>query len=202
MAIKNKQIKKAAEFLYEIGTLRKVVRAHRQSLLTDDLSDNIASHSFRVAWIGWLLAKEERADSNKVMLMCLAHDITEARSGDQNWVHKRYVKVFNEELVKDQIKDLPGEKELVNILDEYEERKTKEAKIAKDADLIDQILLIKEYIWQGNKEAELWLKKGKGSSPNTHLKMLKTLSAKKIARRIINQKPGDWWKDIWTEKRR
>jgi putative hydrolase of HD superfamily len=80
----NKTIKKAAEFLFEVGTLRKTIRAHRQTLLTDDSSDNIASHSFRVIWIGWILSKMEKADPYKVLLMCLAHDTGETRSGDQN----------------------------------------------------------------------------------------------------------------------
>jgi len=48
-----------ADFLFELGTMRKVLRMHRQTLLTDDMSDNIATHSFRVTMIGWLLAKKE-----------------------------------------------------------------------------------------------------------------------------------------------
>jgi len=194
--------KNLARFLFEIGTLRKIPRAHMQTLLTNDLSDNIASHSFRVSIIGWFLAQEEKADPYKVTIMCLLHDVDEARSGDQNWIHKRYVKVFDDEISKDQLESLPQKNKLRSIVEEYKERKTKEAKIAKDADLIDQILLIKEYIWQGNKEAEGWLKKGKGANPNTHVKMLKSKTAKKLAQKIINQEPGDWWKNIWTEKRR
>jgi putative hydrolase of HD superfamily len=182
--------------------MRKIVRAHRPVLLTDDLSDNISSHSYRVTWIGWFLAKEEKADPYKVLLMCLSHDISEARSNDQNWIHKKYVKVFEDEITKDQIKDLPAESELNLITKEYKERESKEAIVAKDADLLDQILLLKEYIWQGNKEAESWLYKNKGKKQNTHLVMLKTKTAKKLAKEIIKQNPGDWWKDIWTEKRR
>jgi putative hydrolase of HD superfamily len=94
MPIKIAQLKKAASFLYEIGTMRKTARAHRQTLLTDDLSDNIASHSYRVTWIGWFLAKAEKVDPYKVLLMCLSHDLSETRSGDQNWIHKKYIKVF------------------------------------------------------------------------------------------------------------
>ena len=56
---------------------------------------------------------------------------------------------------------------------EYIERKTKEAKLAKDADLIDQILLLREYEWMGNKEAT------KG---------------------IYTQKPSSWWNKIWTSE--
>ncbi len=198
---KNNQTKKAASFLFEVGTMRKIARAHRQSLLTDDLSDNIASHSFRVAWTGYLLAKMEKVNANKVMLMCLSHDTAEARSGDQNWVHKRYVKVFEDEIIKDQISDLPGESDLKKVLKEYHERGSKEAKIAKDADLIDQILLLKEYVMTGNNEAITWLKND-GNKKNRHFELLYSKSAKDLAREIMKQNPSDWWKNLWTEKRR
>ncbi len=181
--------------------MRKIARAHRQSLLTDDMSDNISSHSYRVTWIGWILARMEGVDPYKVLLMCLSHDTGEARSGDQNWVHKKYVKVFEEEIVKDQIKDMPGESELQKITEEYSKRETKEAIVAKDADLIDQIILLKEYVQIGNKEALTWLKND-GNHKNKHFELLKTSSAKKLAKEIYKQNPSDWWKNLWTEKRR
>jgi putative hydrolase of HD superfamily len=90
--------------------------------------------------------------------MCLLHDIEEARFGDQNWVNKKYVKVFEKEIVEDQLRGLLNSEELLNLLKEYYERKTLEAKIVKDADLLDQILLLKEYEFQGSKEAARWLK--------------------------------------------
>lgn len=195
------EVAKSAQFLFEVGTLRKTIRAHRQTLLTDDSSDNIASHSFRVTWIGWILAKMEKVDPYKVVIMCLSHDTGEARGGDQNWVHKNYVKVFESEIVEDQIANLPDEKELKSFILEYGKRKSKEALIAKDADLIDQILLLKEYVVQGNKEAERWLK-GKTNGKSRHIEMLKTKSAKKLGRVILESNPTDWWKDVWTPKRR
>lgn len=198
---KSNQFKKTASFLYEVGSMRKIARAHRQSLLTDDLSDNIASHSYRVTWIGYLLAQMEKVDANKVVLMCLSHDTAEARSNDQNWVHKKYVKVFEEEIIKDQLENLPGESELKKILTEYHERKTKESKVAKDADLLDQILLVKEYAMVGNTEALRWQKNG-GKKGNTHFNLLSTISAKKLAREIEKQNPSEWWQNVWTEKRR
>lgn len=199
--IKKNPFKKTASFLFEVGTMRKIARGHRQSLLADDLSDNISSHSYRVSWIGWLLSKMEKVDSYKVLLMCLAHDTSEARSGDQNWIHKKYVKVFEEEIIKDQIKDLPGETELKSTISEYNERESKESRIAKDADLLDQILLLKEYVLEGNKEAINWLADD-GNRKNKHYELLYSKSAKKLAREIMKQNPSDWWKNLWTEKRR
>ncbi len=95
--------KRIADFLFEIGTMRKLLRSHRQVLLTDDLSDNIASHSYRVAMIGWLLAKEEGVDVSKVIMMCLLHDIGEIRTNDHNYIHKKYIKEFEDEVIEDQL---------------------------------------------------------------------------------------------------
>lgn len=190
------KLNQLSSFLFEIGSLRKLIRSHRQTLLTDDQSDNIASHSYRVALIGWFLAKEEKANSEKVLLMCLLHDVGESRSGDQNWVHKRYIKVFEDEIIKGQFKNLPKGKELANTLKEYNQRKTKEAKIAKDADLLDQALLLKEYAWQGNSEAKRWLK------GREHQKALQTKTARELAKSIIEQRPSEWWGNLWTPNRR
>ncbi len=62
-----------------MGTMRKVLRMHRQTLLTDDMSDNIATHFYRVALIGWVLAKMEGANPYKTLMMCLLHDMGEVR---------------------------------------------------------------------------------------------------------------------------
>src|SRR3989304_6093477 len=153
----HKSLEKLVSLFFETGSLRKPIRSHRQTLLTDDLSDNIASHSFRVSVIGWYLAKLEQADPYKVLLMCLFHDFSESRSGDQNWIHKKYLKVFEDEIQKDQFADKPFGGELTVVLNEYGERKTLEAYLAKDADLLDQILLLREYEWSGNNEASAWL---------------------------------------------
>jgi len=197
--MKENKIKKLASFFYEIGTLRKIPRAHQQILLSQDLSDNVASHSFRVAFIGYFLAKELKADANKVIKMCLLHDIEESRAGDQNWVNKKYIKVFEEEIRKDQLKDLLGSEELTRLSKEYQERKTLEAKIVKDSDLLDQNLLLREYQRQGSKEAEDWLKIKK---MNEQEKLMLTDLAKEISEEIKKQNPSFWWKSLWTSKRR
>ena len=128
-------------------------------------------------------------------MMCLLHDITESRSGDQNWVHKKYVQVFEDDIIKSQIKPLPNSKELLIIINEYRERKTREAQIAKDADRLDQTLLENEYVWMGNQEAKTW---GRTNRTNLFSK-----SAKSLLREICKQKPSDWWTNGgWSDERR
>ena len=206
MEKQNDKEKRIASFLFELGTMRKLPRMHRQLLFTEDSSDTIATHSYRVTMIGWFLAKLENADPYKVMLMCMTHDMGEIRTGDHNWVHKKYLKVFDDEIRKEQLGTLPFD-DLEKISEEYDERKSKEAVIAKDADLLDQILLLKEYSWQGSSEAKLWLT-GKESAPevgsvgNRQYQTLKTESAKHLARLVIDGAISDWWNTLWRDARR
>lgn len=199
--MKNENDKKIVNFLFEVGTMRKLPRIHQQVLLTQDLSDNIATHSYRVSLIAWFLAKLENADPYKTVMMALVHDTKEVRSGDHNYIHKKYVKIFEEEISKDQLGDLPFS-DLFDFDKEFEKRESKESVIAKDADLLDQIILLKEYVHQGNHEAEIWLS-GKGSDGvNVQYKNLKTESAKKLGKEILEGKVSKWWEDIWTPKNR
>lgn len=189
-------IKRIAGFLYEVGTMRKMIRAHRQTLLSDDFSDTISSHSYRVTMIGYFLAQMEKVDSYKVLVMCLFHDTGETRSGDQNWVNKKFVKVYDDEIHESQIEKLLPSPELASLCKEYADRESLESKIAKDADLLDQVLLLREYEHQGNKEAAHWLEN------NAQMKMMYSGSAKKLAKEICSQKPNSWWWNLWTSKRR
>lgn len=186
---------RVVEFLFEIGSLKKIARSHRQLFLTDDLSDNISSHSHRVTTIGYILAKAEGVNIAKVLTMCVFHDVGETRSGDQNWIHKRYVKVFEDEILKDQLTDITKDNELFKTMNEYAQRESIESKIAKDADKLDQYLLVKEYIMRGNNEAKNWIKK---KDPDD----LYCQTAKDLFLQILETDPADWWKNLWTEKRR
>ncbi|HUO56528.1 MAG TPA: HD domain-containing protein [Candidatus Paceibacterota bacterium] len=192
---------KIVNFLYEIGTMRKLMRMHRQVLLTDDMSDSIASHSYRAALISWFLAREERADPYKTVMMSLLHDVAEVRSNDHNWVHKKYVKIFEDEIHEDQLGSLPYG-ELKDFVMEYDERQSKEAIIAKDADLLDQILLLREYDWAGNKEATIWLYGKSGQKTNAQVQKLKTKTAKKLGEMMYQVNPSDWWSNLWTPNNR
>ena len=183
MKKQNTNYNKITDLLFEIGTLRNMKRMHCQTL--PQVNDTIASHSFETAIIGIVLAKMENVDENKVLKMCLFHDIAEARTGDANFIHSHYVKADEEKANKDQYSGTPLEKEVLEILDEYNERKSKEAIIAKDADLINQIILQCNYLKDSKKDLDRW---------NRHsIKGLKTKSAKKLAETITARSPFEWF---------
>jgi putative hydrolase of HD superfamily len=193
--------KRIIDFLFEIGTMRKLIRIHRQTLLADDISDNIASHSYRTSIIAWYLAKMEKADLYKTVMMGLLHDMAETRSGDHNWVHKKYIKIFTDEIAKDQFGTLPYP-DFAELIDEYNERESKESILVKDADLLDQMLLLREYEWQGNKEAAIWLQGKSGDKENAQFMKLKSGSARKLGETILKEDPSAWWNNVWTSENR
>jgi putative hydrolase of HD superfamily len=154
-----------------------------QSQILPEATDTIASHSFEVAIIGMMLAKMENADENKVIKMCLFHDIAEARIGDANYIHKFYVKADEERAFSDQVSDTPIAEEVLGIIKEYEERKTKEAIIAKDADLLDQILVQSATV-KSEADKKLW--------NENSAKGLRTESAKSLAKILAETNPLSW----------
>jgi len=181
--------------------MRKLMRMHRQVLLTDDLSDSIASHSYRVAVISWFLAKESGADPYKTVMMALMHDAAEVRSNDHNWIHKKYIKVFENEINAEQLAPLPYP-DLMDFISEYEVRQSKEAILAKEADTLDQILLLREYEWNGNQEAKLWLYGTKKTKTRIQLDVLKTDIGRKFGNLIYEIDPSEWWRSLSTSVNR
>lgn len=173
---------KTVNFLFEIASLRRLTRSHRQVI--DTASDNVSDHSFRVAVIGMILAELEKCDANKVLKMCLFHDMAEARTGDANFINKLYSDLRETEAVKDQMDGLPIALEVREILKEYGERRSKESVVSKDADMLDQMILQQEYFYKDGKNCKIW--------QNHTEQFLKTDSAKKLARKIRESNPFEW----------
>lgn len=171
------------DFIFEMGTLRNMRRMHTQVI--PGSNDTIASHSFRTAIIAYLLADLEGVNKEKVLKMALFHDIPETRTGDANFVNKFYVKDQEEKAHSDQIANIPAESELKALFNEYKERKTKEAIVAKDADTLDQLFLEKEVL---NEKPEDFLKWHEFS-----VKKLKTKFAKQLAQTLKNRNPMQWF---------
>lgn len=179
-------MKNIVNFLFEIGILKKTPRSGYQFLGTGN--ESVAEHSFRVAIIGYLLAKNEpKADIQKVVLMSLFHDFHEARTGDHNYVNKRYVTVNEDKAVNDLAQKLPFGQDIVSLIDEFNSRETLEAKLSQDADQLDFILELKRQQDLGNISAAEWLKYS--------AKRLITDFAKTLADEIVTTDSSDWWFD-------
>ena len=186
-------MKNIVNFLFEIGILKKTPRSGYQFLGTGN--ESVAEHSFRVAVIAYLLAKNEpKADMQKVVLMSLFHDFHEARTGDHNYVNKRYVTVNENKAVNDLARKLSFGQEIVSLIDEFNSRESLEAKLSQDADQLDFILELKRQQDLGNKSAAEWLRYS--------LKRLITDFAKTLADEIVTTDSSDWWfkkkEELWV----
>lgn len=142
------------EFLYEIGTLRNIERGWRQHLGEGVATD--PEHSFRVAFIAHLLAKEEGADMQKVMLMALVHDLAETRTGDMSYMQRIYTKTDEHRAAADMLEGTSFRETVGALMEEYEKRETLEAKIVKDADNMDIDLELKELEERGSLMPKKW----------------------------------------------
>lgn len=191
-----KEIKDIANFLYEVGILSKTPRSGFYFIGTGEQS--VAEHINRVVFIGYALASLEKdIDMLKVLKMCLLHDLAESRVSDLNYVHQKYVKKEEERAVEDLVKTLSFGEDMHETIKEYEERKTKEAILAKDADNIEWIISLKEQADIGNTRA-------KDTMLNA-VKRIRTENAKKIVQEILKTGSDEWWfgdrEDEWWVNR-
>lgn len=182
--------KRTLQFLFEAGMLKKTPRSGFQFLGSG--GESVAAHSFRASVCGYALAAmEPRADSNKVVLMCLFHDLPEARTGDHNYVNKKYVTADEDAVIRDQVKDLSFGPEIQGLLNEFNQGQTLEAQLARDADQLDLILELKEQLDRGNPRAKSWI--------TYALQRMSTEPGKDMAREIMSTQSDDWWFDKNTE---
>ncbi|WP_461208398.1 HD domain-containing protein [Desulfocurvus sp. DL9XJH121] len=177
------RLKRLADFLFEAGMLRKTPRTGYQFLGTGQ--ENVAEHSFRTAVIGYVLAEMAGADVSRTTLLCLFHDLHEARTADFNYVNKLYNSSNRTKALEDATKGTGLGGAILSMWDELEDVETLEAALAQDADQIDLILNLKEQSDLGNKYADKWIE---GAMPR-----LRTPEGKTLAGQILVTDHTDWW---------
>ncbi len=173
-----------ADFLFEVGMLCKTPRSGYQFLGSG--RESVAEHVLRTIFIGYALCKlNQSLDELRVLKMCILHDLPEARTGDMNYVNKKYVEVDEAKAVKELTEGLFFGDDIRQTIDEFNEKETMESRIAHDADQIALILQLKEYGDLGNKYSDEWIKYA--------LQRLSTEEGKKLAARIIQTDSSHWW---------
>jgi putative hydrolase of HD superfamily len=177
-------MKNIANFLFEAGMLKRTPRSGFQFLGTG--AESVAEHIFRTTYIGYALGKSsQNVDVDRMIKMCLFHDLPEARTGDLNYVNKKYVEANEIKAVEDLTKTLFFGTEIRELIREFVEGKTEEARLARDADQLEMILALKEYKDLGNKYADEWLE--------FSLKRLQTEPARQLAQAILETDSSLWW---------
>jgi putative hydrolase of HD superfamily len=182
---------KLLDFIAEAGKLKYIKRSGWW-MLGIPREESVADHSFRCAVIGYILAKMEKADTGRVLLMTLFNDIHEARITDLHKVAHKYfvVKEAENKAYKDQVKKLPEEirDELTRGRIDFITQESLESLVARDADILECLIQCKEYIDQGFPTAEKFFKKGPFH--------LKTKSAKALWEKVKSWNSNEWWEKL------
>ncbi|MDD2515664.1 MAG: HD domain-containing protein [Candidatus Gracilibacteria bacterium] len=185
-------LKKIVNLIFE-GLQLKRIKHEGWRLAGIPFPDSVAEHSLNAAQIGYILAKMEGADANKVATMLVWHDIGEARIGDMHFINTKYINNKNNfelEAMKHQFEKIDFGKDVLDLFIEYEERSTFEGNIAKDADYLEQAFQAKVYVETGYKEAQIWI--------DNVGKSLKTESAKKLWKELQTSSFSDWCRGMIT----
>lgn len=188
---KQSQNKNICNYIYELGALKKF-RHSGPKLMGVMQPDSIAEHAFRASIIGYILAEMEGVNPEKTALICLFHDNAEARISDLHKVARRYLDNEEAEMsaYKEQTAPLPSPMGsfFLKTFKEYEERKTKESIIARDADLLETAFQSKEYTQIGYHACQDIVDNVKTC--------LQTKSAKALFKEMETTKFSDWWKGL------
>jgi putative hydrolase of HD superfamily len=193
-----KNLSHVVNFLFETGILAKTPRSGFYFLGSGNQS--VSEHIHRTAMVGYALAMlDQKTDRAKILTMCLFHDMAEARVSDLNYVHQKYTDRDEAKAIEDLAQTLPFGDDIRAITQEYHDRKSREALLAKDADILELILSLKEQLDIGNERAQSWLKSA--------VQRLKTPIAKQLAAIILKTDSDEWWfkdkdDDWWVTRKK
>ena len=180
-----------AKFLYEVGQLKRVKRSGWWIAGVKD-PESVAEHTFRAAVITYLLARLEGADTGKAVLMALFHDLPEARTNDAHRIVRRYADWRNvdKKAMNEQSKRLPHEvaNEVASFFEEFEKEASAEARLVRDADLLECLMQAREYQAAGYHDVVDWILNAQAA--------LATESAKRIAAECLRTEPKEWWQGL------
>jgi putative hydrolase of HD superfamily len=182
-------LQKITNFFFELNEAKRTPRSGWQRLGIE-FPESIAEHSCCCAQIAYIIALLEGVDAERAALLALFHDIGEIRTGDNNWVGRIYLDKRDTEAraMTAQMKSMPLNSALTELLEEEFNKTTKEAIVAKDADILELVIQSRAYIATGCKGAQIFID---SNTPN-----LKTETAKRLLPLIEKTNLEDWWLQI------
>lgn len=147
-----------AHFLLTVANLKSVVRTG-WSLVGVHNPESVADHSFMTAILGLTLIDEEDCNKDKLIRLCIVHDLLESLTGDIVWQRggeqNFLVKSEKERLEKDALDVLFNEstyamQNIKELVEEYISQTSIEAKLVKELDKLEMALQASIYREQMN----------------------------------------------------
>ncbi len=135
------QVETLLSFLAQIEKLKSVPR---HCVTADGVQETVAGHSWRTALMAYLIKDEfPDADMDKVIRMCLIHDIGEAVTGDIPTFEKNETdEIVEKQAIDNLLGILPDSlnRELTAMFAEMTALETKEARIYKALDKLEAVI--------------------------------------------------------------
>jgi putative hydrolase of HD superfamily len=180
-----------ANLLFKAKILKEIPRSGYHYLGAG--KESVAEHSFSISFIAFVMSQmEPNVDALKLIAMCLVHDLPEAKTGDLNYVQKKYVTADENKAVEDITRDLPFGQSLADLLYEFNSGQSVEAKLARDADQLALILDLKALSDIGYNPPKKWLPFA--------LKRLETKTGQDLAESIMKTEWDAWWLDNYVDR--
>ena len=127
-----------------LHTAERLKDTTRHCYTSKNRHESVAEHSWRCALMAYFLKDQfPDADMNKVMSMCLLHDLGEAFTGDIPSFNKTAQDEQNEDMALEKwVSTLPSpyREEMTALYDEIAQRQTTESKIFKAIDSMEAVL--------------------------------------------------------------
>ncbi|MER5349970.1 HD domain-containing protein [Kitasatospora sp. NPDC002551] len=183
-----------ARFLFEAGTLKHTKRTGWWMAGVRD-PESVAEHSWRTSLLASIIARLEGADPARAAFLATWHDVAETRTGDVNYLGKKYAASADPQTVTtDQVAGMP---EILastarDLIAEYEGQESPEAICARDADKLECLLQGVEYVAQGYTNAQRWIDNSRGR--------LTTKTANDLADAVLATDSLDWLRHALGEK--
>jgi putative hydrolase of HD superfamily len=170
--------------VYEAATVKRMLRTGWQIL--GDNEENVGEHTFMTCVIAYFLAKQLKANMETVLVMSVFHDFHEARTGELDKLAKIYTSRDEEKANKHIFADVDDE--LLSLLTTYEEKKTIEAQIAYEANVIAFSVEVRLLMEKGNVHAKEWM-----TANNSRLRLPESIA---LAKDLAETDSQNWWKSI------
>ncbi|MFB7678039.1 HD family hydrolase [Kitasatospora purpeofusca] len=183
-----------ARFLFEAGTLKHTKRTGWWMAGVRD-PESVAEHSWRTSLLASIIARLEGADPARAAFLATWHDVAETRTGDVNYVGKKYATGADPQTVTaDQVAGMPEilASTVRDLIAEYEGKESPEAICARDADKLECLIQGVEYLAQGYANAQRWIDNSYGR--------LTTKTAKDLADAVLATDSLDWLRHALGEK--
>ncbi|WP_036609066.1 HD domain-containing protein [Oribacterium sp. P6A1] len=135
---------KPRDYLEILHVAERLKDTPRHCTTTNRRTESVAEHSWRISLMAFLLKHEfPDVDINRVVDMCLIHDLGECFTGDiPTFIKTDKDRNVEDSLLSQWVKTLPEEisKEMSELYREMDALETKEAKIYKSLDKLEALI--------------------------------------------------------------